>query len=343
MSSTNSIKSPLRFLGRVLILFIMVLGVIQSGNLANFVDPYGFLFVLVGGVALVMISFPGAEIWRALRHAVKTPANDAEIRASIHFWEAAGRGFWILGVLRSILHVMIGFTGMATQETSLQSVIGLRAQSLVATFYGVLLAVICFIPCWKLIGKLQSRTLVPETEQGSISISRPGWRFGAAIGFVLFFSVLASCITSVFLKLPSPDLLLACLPGMLVVLGGAIALILFMGGSHSGPTLSTAFAGMGLIACLMGWIQMLFGMSYSSPAGIGQVAGAIAFIISSFFTALLGMVLVGAPLEDHAIRTGRVAAPSAFSRVSWYFFPLLALIFLVLVVNVIIMPLSNAH
>jgi hypothetical protein len=36
---------------------------------------------------------------------------------------------------------------------------------------------------------------------------------------------------------------------------------------------------------------------------------------------------------------GRIGAPSAFSRVSWYVFPMLSLIFLVLVFNRIIMPL----
>jgi flagellar motor component MotA len=341
MSSTNSIKSLLRILGWILILFFIVLGLIQSGNLAYYVDPYGFLFILVSGVALVMISFPGAEIGHALRHAVRTPANDAEIGASIHFWEAAGRGFWILGVSRSILNVTIGFAALATQETgSLQLTMRFRAQSLVAMFYGVLLAVICFIPCWKLMGKLQSRTLVPETEQGSISISRPGWRFGATIGYVLFFSVLASFLTSALFKLPSPGgLWMAYQPGMLLVLGGAIALMLFMGGSNSGSTLSTAFAGMGLITSLMGCIQMLFGMTDSGPQGIAAVAGSLAFILSSCLTALLGMVLVGAPLEDRAIRTGQVAALSVFSRVSWYVFPLLGLMFTVLVFDIIIVPL----
>jgi flagellar motor component MotA len=336
-------KSLLRILGWILILYFIVLGLIQSGNLANYIDPYGFLFVLVGGVALVMISFSGAEIGRALRHAVRTPANDAEIRASIHFWEAAGRGFWILGVSRSILNVMIGFAALATQQTApLQLIMRFRAQSLLATFYGVLLAVICFIPNWKLMGKPRSRTLVPDTEQGSISISRPGWRFGAAIGYVLFFSVLASFLTSAILKLSLPGwTLMGYRPGMLLVLGGAIALMLFMGGSNSGSTLSTAFASMGLIASLMGCIQMLFGMTDSSPHGAARVARAIVFILSSCLTALLGMALVSAPSEDRAIRTGRVAALSAFSRASWYVFPLLALIFLFMVLNVIIMPLSS--
>ena len=128
-------------------------------------------------------------------------------------------------------------------------------------------------------------------------------------------------------------------PSLLVVLGGTLALILFMGRNNTRLTPSAAFAGMGLIGSLMGFIQMLIGMTNPGPQGIGHVAGAIAFVLFSCFTALLGMAIIGAPLDDRAIRTGRVDAPSAFSRVSWYVFPLLSLIFLILVFINVIMPL----
>ena len=93
----------------ILILAIVVLGVVQSGKPADLVDPSALLFVLAGGIALVMISFPGVEIRRALRDAVASPGNEADIRGSAHFWEAAGRGFWIMGVLRSILNFVLFF------------------------------------------------------------------------------------------------------------------------------------------------------------------------------------------------------------------------------------------
>jgi hypothetical protein len=89
----------------------------------------------------------------------------------------------------------------------------------------------------------------------------------------------------------------------------------------------------------MGFIQMLHGMTDPGPQGIGRVAGALAFILLSCFTTLLGMALIGAPLEDRAFRIGRIGAPSVFSRVSWYVFPLLSLIFLILVWNMVITPL----
>jgi len=131
-------------------------------------------------------------------------------------------------------------------------------------------------------------------------------------------------------------------PSLLIVLGGTIALMLFMGKTNSGPTVSTALAGMGFIGVLMGCIQMMFGIaSFSGPASIAEVAGALMLILSSCLTALLAMVLLGVPMEDHAIRMGSLAAPSGFSRFSWYVFPLLATIFQVLAFIMIITPISK--
>jgi flagellar motor component MotA len=335
MSSMGTTKKFLLIPVWILILAIVALGVIQSGNPANLIDPSGFLFVLVGGIALAMISFPGAEIWRALRDAVGTPGNEADIRGSAFFWEAAGRGFWILGVVRSILHLVMFFLSLRTQESgSMQWIIKEMAQYLLATLYGILLAVICFIPCWKLMGRLQSRPLVPTTEQRPMFIGRSGWRVGGVVGYVLFFASLVLCFLKVHID---AGLLIALKPAVFVVLGGAIALMLFTRGANVVPSPSAAFAVMGLIGSLLGIIQMLFGMSEGAE-GIAQVAGAFAFLISSCLTALFGMVLVGVPLEDRAVRTGRVAAPSAFSRAAWYVFPLLALIFLVLMATRLIVP-----
>jgi len=342
MSSTNSGKRYLVIAGRILILLIVALGTLQSGTPASYIDPYGFLFVLVGGVALLMISFPGAEIWRAFRHAAGGSGNDAEIRNSAYFWEAAGRGFWILGGLSSVLSMIIDFARMATQEVAaLSAIIPMLIRSLLSTFYGSLLAVICFVPCWKLMEILQSRLSAPNAERSEIPLStgRAGWRFGTVLGYVIFLSALVST-----LRIPNLWLVWTGFkPSLLVILGGSLALILFMGASNTRLTASAAFAGIGFIGSLMGFIQMLYGMTESFPQGIAHVAGAVAFVLGSCFTALLGMALLGAPLEDRAIRTGRVGAPSAFSRVSWYVFPLLSLIFLVLVFINIILPLPGPH
>ena len=341
MSSTNSGKRFLLIAGKILILLIVAIGVLQSGTPAGYIDPYGFLFVLVGGVALLMISFPGAEIWRAFRHAARGSGSDAEIGNSVHFWESAGRSFWILGGLSSVLSIIIGFVGLRTVEVAgLSAIIPILIRPLLSIFYGSLLAVICFVPCWKLQGILQSRSSAPNPGRNEmpISIGRPRWRFGLVLGYVLF---LAALVSTSQIQINLSDLWPVCKPSLFVVLGGALALMLFMGGNNIRLTPSAAFAGMGLIGSLMGFIQMLIGMTDPSPQGIGHVAGALAFVLFSCFTALLGMALIGAPLEDRAIRTRQACRPSAFSRVAWYVFPLLSLIYLVLVFNMIILPLPG--
>ena len=331
----------------ILILALMAARAMTSENLPGFFDSYGLLFVFVGGVALVLISFPVAEIRSALKHAVGVSGNDAEIRHSAFFWEAAARGFWMLGGLRSILNLILTFVGMKAEETAgLGAIIGGLAQCLLATFYGILLAVICLMPCWKLMGKLRNRPLLPDEGQSELSISaRPGWGVGTVIGYVLFLTVLAWTAFNFSLQtlwglLPA----IFNLPAVLVVLGGTMALMIFVGGTNSAPRLSTAFAVMGFIASLMGFIQMLLGMSSFDIKGvsaIGNVAGGVAFTIGSCFIALLGMVLMGAPLEDRAIRMGRATAPSAFSRVSWYLFPLLMLILGPLIIQMVVMPMPK--
>jgi hypothetical protein len=344
MPSTNSGKRIVINIGRILLLLIVAIGLLKAGTPASYYDRYGFFFVLIGGIALMMISFPGAEIWRAFLHAAGSSGNDEEIRNSAHFWEAAGRGFWILGGLSSVLSIITSFAAMRTVETAgMSAIVPILIRVLLSTFYGSLLAVICFVPCWKLMGKLQSRLSAPSAEPGDspVSYARAGWRFGTLIGYVIFAVALVFAIHTATVSWLEVGIV--SLPSFLVVLGGTLALMLFMGGNNTRLTPSAAFAGMGLIGSLMGFIQMLHGMTDPGPRGIGQVAGALAIILAACYTALLGMAVIGAPLEDRALRTGRVSALSAFSRVSWYVFPLLSLIFMILVYTMIIMPLPPAR
>jgi TonB family protein len=343
MSSANFRKSFLLVLGGILILALMAVAAIKSGKLPDFLEPYGFIFVLVGGIALVMISFPGNEIRRALMHAMGAPGNNAELRTSILFWEATGRSFWMLGGLRSVLSILLAFDSMKSEETAgVQAIMIGMVKSLLGSFYGILLAVICLIPCWKLLGKLQNRPLLPDSEQGeSLLTGIFRLRYSAVAGYVLFFIALILTIPnqsrSVLWNMSSVTIL--NWPSLLVVLGGALALLLFIGEVNSGPPLSMSFACMGFIGFLMAFIQTLLGFASSK---IGSLASAIVFLLSSCFAALLGMILIGAPLEDRAVRTGRIAAPSAFSRVSWYGFPVLTLILVPLVVVLITTPVPRS-
>jgi hypothetical protein len=122
---------------------------------------------------------------------------------------------------------------------------------------------------------------------------------------------------------------------LLVILGGTIALVLFVGSSAKGRTYTLGFAVTGLIGSLMGIIQVLLGFS---SRRIGDIALAVAFILSSCFFALLGMMLVGAPLEDRSIKDLKEARYSTLSRAAWYVFPLVTLILLVITFVLVITP-----
>ena len=352
MLSTSSKNGRLLMLGKIVILVLIAAAVIRSYFMnirTDFGFLYGFIFVLAGGVTLVMISFTGAEIRRALMQSFGASGSDVEIRHSAFFWEAAARGFWMLGALGSVLNFMLDFDGLKSQESAGMGVlmIDILIRCLLTTFYGTVLALICLIPRSRLMGTLQGRLSLPNAAQGEtpVSMGRPGWSFGTTIGYIVFFGALSLIAFHFsFARLWNMIPLILHPPSLFLVVGGALVL-LFSSKEDSGRNLSVSFAAMGFIGSLMGCIQVLFGMaSFSrsgSPQFIGEVAGGVLFVFATCTISLLGMVLAGAPLTDRAIRTGRVAAPSAFSRVSWYGFPLLTLILVPLAFIVVITPLPT--
>jgi hypothetical protein len=172
-------------------------------------------------------------------------------------------------------------------------------------------------------GKLQSQPALPRSEQieAPIITRRLSLSAGTVIGYLLFFLVWALTFPSISTYASIIDALNGYWPGWMMVPGGVLAFMLLIGGINAERLLSMSFAVMSLIVSLTGFFQTLFAMG--SPHPYETVSF---IIISSCVTALLGIILVGAPLEDRAIRIGRVAAPSAFSRVAWYVFPLVTLL-----------------
>ncbi len=117
-------------------------------------------------------------------------------------------------------------------------------------------------------------------------------------------------------------------------------MVVFLGNDAAGRTFTLSFALTGLIGTLMGFVQVLISFAHRS---IQDVASAMAFILSSCFVALLGMMLVGAPLEDRSVKRGRASKPSTLSRVAWYVFPLVTLILLVITLVLVITPIKQAR
>ncbi len=335
MSIDGSSKKRILFIGKVLSLAILAAVALLSGRLTAYLDLHGLVFVLVGGMAGALMTFSGSEMRAAFTHVGKTPGSAQEAGRSAVFWEAAARNFWIVGVLQSILNFVISLGRLSGGLPALAS--GL-ANSLLAALYGMVLTVVCYVPYWKLEGyRRRTRepdgTAVPEV---STPAGIGNWTIGHLVGYALFVVLLLS--TLLMPKLTGGGAAAGWIvywPSLLVVFGGTLALLLFLGDGTLASAISPIFAVTGMIGCLMGFVQVLLGIS---AGRIETVSSAITFILSSCFAALLGMYLIAAPMEDRLTKTSGTDARSPLSRAAWYVFPLLALVFLVMTFVLVITP-----
>ncbi len=335
MSMDGSLKKRILLVGKILSLVLLAVVALLSGRLPSYLDLHGLIFVFVGGIAGALMTFSGSEIKAALAHARGMPGSEDEAGQSAVFWEAAARNFWIVGVLRSILNFVISLGSLSGGLAALTS--GL-ANSLLAALYGAVLAVVCYVPYWKLEWH-RRRALTP----GGESISAPSargetgsWALTHFVGYALFVALLLSTLLGS--KLTGAGAAAGWIvywPSLLVVFGGTLALLLFLGDAAFASAISPIFAVTGMIGCLMGFVQVLLGISAGS---IEAMSSAITFILSSCFAALLGIFLIGAPLEDRGAKGSGAAARTPLSRAAWYVFPLLALVFLVMVFVLVVTP-----
>jgi hypothetical protein len=292
------------------------------------------------------MGFTGKEIATAFRHAAGRASETESLGKAAYFWQAAARNAWILGGLGSALNFIIA---LSRESSGIADVSNRMIQSLIVMLYGLVLAVFCLIPEMKLAGQAERTRLSkeggPSAESGSGP--RPGGGVIAAdriIGTVLFVVVLALTVVFIIKGQPqSGDLpvgkLLLHWPAYLVVLGGSIALALFVGVGAGARAWTLGFALTGLISLLMGLIQGLFGFVHRS---VGEIASAVAFIISASSLTLLGLVAVAAPLEDREVMEGRKEGPGPLSRFFWVLLPLLTFLFLILTFIMVVTPMKQA-
>jgi flagellar motor component MotA len=341
MSTEKNGKRPYLLLFRILVLAVLVAAIVLSGKFSGFVNVRGLLFVLIGSVTLALASFSFPEIGAAFKHAAGAPGDRGEIRKSLAFWEAAARNAWMSGVMGTILNFIVA---LCTMSGGIADVATRMAQSFLATVYGTVLAVICAVPAWKLgeMLRLKPAGNVPYIEAKPHPAGAGSLRFEYVLGYLLFlvavsWTAFKPVLGIAYLKFSPFDWIIYW-PSLLVVLGGTIALVLFVGGDAAGRMLTPAFAITGLIGSLMGFIQALLGIAGRI---ISTVSAGITFVIASCFMAMLGMMLVGAPWEDRLVKRGRMDKPSALSRAAVYGFPILALIFLVVALILVITPMKK--
>jgi len=317
-----------------------VVATILSGLFSGLMNKAGLFYLAFGSVAVALMGSSGREIGAAFRFAAGRPGQVMERRRAAHFWEAAARNAWILGVLGSTLNftIVLGRESGGIEDTGNRMI-----QAFIVSLYGLVLAVICLVPALKLMnGIAGTGGPVPPPASGNSEVFPDrSAAIGRVIGYILFAAVLGSTLYALTKGRPQSGVLsvgkvMLHGPAILVTAGGTIALALFLSAGARGLTFG--FAMTGFISLLMGFIQALFGFMHRS---INDIATAIAFIISASSFSLLGMLVIAAPLEDREVMEGRRERPSSLSRMFWIVYPLLAFIFLVLTFLMVITPMKQ--
>lgn len=323
-------------IGRALLTALLLAGIILSGRFAHFWDAAGFAFVFGGGLALFFMGFSLSQIGAAARYASGRPLREGDVSILPYLWEALGRNFWIVGVLGSIANFVLT---LARTSEGIQQVAFLLTASFRPAFYGMFLAVVCAVPALK---SREDLIRLEENPPRSVSVSkRRPWTFANLAGYVLLIAILGWTIVLPAARgfLQEQRLLSFFFDpsALLVVAGGAVIMLIYLGRASLGASLTSGLAVIGLLGSLMGLMQTLFAFTKKS---ISDVASALAFVISSCFLALLGIILAGLPLADHEARAAGRPRGLSFNRLAWYLFPLLALLFLVLTFIAVVTPIK---
>lgn len=346
MTEINRTSDKGRAVIRWLFAAAFIFAVLVSSFSSGLINKAGLLYLVLGSVAAALMGFTGREIGTAFRQAAGVAgAGQGGLSKSAHFWEAAARNAWILGALGSALNFTIV---LGTGSEEIAGVAVRMIQSFLVMLYGLILGVICLIPAMKL--STQAEKALSRKDARSASESAGPSRIGVQtltpdriIGYAFFAAVLV--LNVVFLvggrsqsgPLPIGKILLHW-PAILVVIGGSVALALFMGAEAGARGWTLGFAMTGLTGLLMGLIQALFGVVHRN---IAEIAGACAFIISASSLSLLGLVAVAGPLEDREVMEGRKERSGSLSRLFWAIFPLLTFIFLILTFIMVVTPMEK--
>ncbi len=342
MSKTDGMTKILGTALRIGALGLLIYAVIASGRFTDLIKGPGFGFVLLAGTALSLTGFSASEIVSAFKHAGGAPGRIADLEISRYFWEAAARNMYMFGILGTSISFIIG---LGSSEGGLGGISLRMISALLSTLYGMILGVVCYVPAMKLSGRLDTAGGNAKSTESASAFRPPDsrLRFENVLGYVLVLVILAWTMAS---SLPSistdsplqPVEIFLHWPSLLIVLGGTIVLLLFMGREAIGRSLTLSFAFTGLIGSIAGMIQTMLAFAGRS---IEEVAASMVFLLSCCFLGLTGMMLLGAPLEDRALKY-RSGPPRVVStRIAWLLFPLLMLLFLLVTFVLVITPMKK--
>lgn len=327
---------------KIIVAAALIIAAVIAGKSQGMLDVPRLVYVLLGMVAMTLMGFTRSDITAAFKHGAGRPGGEKELRISMHFWEAAARNAWMLGVLGTIISFIFA---LSQASEGIGDIAARMASAFITSIYGMILGAVFLIPAFKSMAQLSA---LPPSEKSDVpassdNYSAPGLKSENIIGYILFALVLGWIILYPLLDKTmggplNPAQVFIYWPSLLIVAGGAIAMVLFIGETGAGRPISLCLALTGIIGSLIGLVQVLISFSGRSIKG---VAAAVTFVISCSFISLVGMMLIGIPMEDRAVKYLDRKKPLTITRLAWFLVPLTALIFLVLTFILVITPIRK--
>jgi hypothetical protein len=329
------------FLGKISVLILVAAGIVLSGRFSALWSGTGLAFVLIGGAAAILMGFSTSEIGTSLKWTAGLRVGPEQLPGISYFWEAASRSFWLLGALGTVINFILALAPTAEGSGGLQAIALRMTDAFRPALYGLILAVICSVPALKVQsapGKIPESS-GPAKPEGFASRRRAGLRVENIIGYLLLLGTLAWSMSPSFgaWRIPPwPGNPFLDWPALLVVGGATVLLFLFLGRTAE-KSISGIFGVSGFMGALIGLLLTLFGFAGHR---INDVGAGLAFVVSSCFLALVGIMFIGAPWEDRLARV-RGERASIISRLAWYVFPLLTQVLIILVLILVITPIKK--
>jgi flagellar motor component MotA len=92
---------------------------------------------------MALMGFSAREIGAAFKNTAGGPDGKESLQNSAYFWEAAARNFLMLGVLGAFISFV---TALGKSSGGIANIALGMSESFLPAVYGMILAVICFVP-----------------------------------------------------------------------------------------------------------------------------------------------------------------------------------------------------
>lgn len=274
----------------------------------------GLLFVLLGVLALALAGHGGG----APRVVRCSPAR---------FWREAAHQAWLAGGLGGVL---LFARALGTWSATIRDIVSRMALAVAPIAWGLILAMVFAVAA------LRAPERAAREEPGSGGAA--AWE--RAVGVLLLLGLVATSVGRVPWAAAAGGLdpwrLLAHWPAVLLVAGVALAA---SGVAGTGPDARTAMPACALAGALAGLVGLLVALTGFAQQDLARVTSGVSFMITSCSTALVGLLAAASLGGSADVERPRESASVVQS--AWALFPLVAVLFLVIVFLLVVTPMTR--